>query len=109
MQAFSSSFCHVCYHCLVQLGETHCTTAATYHPKGPGSCLSKFQNMKPVNRERPSLFGNPAERSDQNTYSGFPCLLKMVKQQLMVTKKGKKKNSCLGGILIVTLCSDRPT
>lgn len=39
--------------------------AATYHPKGLGSCLSKFQNMKPVNRKRISLSGSPAERSDQ--------------------------------------------
>lgn len=31
-----------------------CQNVATYHPKGPGSCLSKFQNMKPLNRKNKS-------------------------------------------------------
>lgn len=37
----------------------------TYHPEGPGSCLSKFQNMKPVNRQKKKINGeDPAQSSE---------------------------------------------
>lgn len=54
--------------------------AATYHPKGPGSCLSKFQNMKPVNRKRISLSG-------AYTHKGLPCVVQMMKQIFYKLKK----------------------
>lgn len=60
--SINSTFCHI----------TFSSTSATYHPKGPGSCLSKFQNMKPENKERTSLFGRPAEISDQRIKTQKP-------------------------------------
>lgn len=61
-RSINSTFCCITYN----------TSSATYHPKGPGSCLSKFQNMKPENKERTSLFGRPAERSDQRIKTQKP-------------------------------------